>query len=102
MATALDKSIVSRLKTGLQATPAVSKETVDASSKLLDELQGSQVSEAEAEQRLRKWLESVPAHVATVLQSVVFGSLYLRIVSENSWIYKGFKTLPASADTPRK
>jgi len=33
---------------------------------------------------------------------VVFGSLYLRIVSENSWIYKGFKTLPASADTPRK
>lgn len=94
MATALDKSIVSRLKTGLQATPAVSKETVEQFVKLLDEFQQPRVSEGEAEKRLRKWLESVPAHVATVLQSVIFGSLYLRIVSEHSWIYKVFSTLP--------
>ncbi|MFQ5532601.1 MAG: hypothetical protein ACE5EP_01990 [Candidatus Methylomirabilales bacterium] len=94
MASALDKSIVSRLKTGLQATPAVSKETIDGFGKLLDELQQPSVSEAKAEQRLRAWLESVPAHVATVLQSVVLGSVYLRIVAEDSWVYKVFSTLP--------
>ncbi|MFQ5961372.1 MAG: hypothetical protein ACE5MG_08230 [Candidatus Methylomirabilales bacterium] len=98
MATALDKSIVSRLKTGLQATPAVSQETVDAFVKLLDELQKAQVSEAEAEKRLRQWLKSVPEHVSAVLQSVIFGSVYLRIVSEDSWVYKVFSTLP----TPTK
>lgn len=98
MASALDKSIVSRLKTGIQATPGVSKETIEGFARLLDELQQSKVGEAEAEKRLRQWLGSVPAHVATVLQSVVLGSLYLRIVSEDSWVYKVFSTLP----TPTK
>lgn len=98
MATALDKSIVSRLKTGLQATPAVSQETVDAFAKLLDELQQPQVSEAEAEKQLRTWLKSVPEHASAVLQSVMLGSLYLRIVSEDSWVYKVFSTFP----TPTK
>lgn len=97
MASALDKSIVSRLKTGLQATPAVSKETIDGFGKLLDELQQPSVSEAKAEQRLRGWLESAPAHVATVLQSVVLGSVSLRTVSEDSWVYKVFSTLPTPA-----
>ncbi|MFQ5656443.1 MAG: hypothetical protein ACE5G5_02800 [Candidatus Methylomirabilales bacterium] len=95
MASALDKSIVSRLKTGLQATPAVSKDTIDGFATLLDELQQPRVSEAEAEKRLRAWLGSVPAHVSTVLQSVVLGSVYLRIVSEDSWLYKVFSALPA-------
>ena len=94
MASALDKSIVSRLKTGLQATPAVSKETIDGFGTLLDELQKPRVSEAEAEKKLRAWLKSVPAHVTAVLQSVVLGSLSLRIVSEDSWVYKVFSTLP--------
>lgn len=93
MASALDKSVASRLTTGLQATPAVSKEAVESFAKLLGELQQSHVSEAEAEQRLRAWLESVPAHVATVLQSVVLGSLYLRIVSEDSWVFRVFTPL---------
>ncbi len=97
MATALDKSIVSRLKTSLQATPALSQETVDQFVKLLDELQQPRVSEGEAEQRLRKWLGSIPAHGATVLQSVIIGSVYLRIVSEDSWIYKVFSALPTTA-----
>lgn len=97
MATALDKSIVSRLKTGFQATPAVSKEAVDEFVKLLSELQQPNVSEADAEKRLREWLQSVPAHAATVLQSVIFGSVYLRIVSEDSWVYKVFSTLPTPA-----
>jgi hypothetical protein len=94
---ALDKSIVSRLKTGLQATPAVSQETVDEFVKLLDELQKAQVSEGDAEKRLRQWLKSVPEHVSAVLQSVMFGSLYLRIVSADSWVYKVFSTLPTPA-----
>ncbi len=98
MATALDKSIVSRLKTGLKATPAVSQETVEAFAKLLDGLQKPQVNEAEAEKQLRQWLKSVPEHVSAVLQSVIFGSVYLRIVSEDSWVYKVFSTLP----TPTK
>jgi hypothetical protein len=97
MASALDKSIVSRLKTGLQATPAVSKETVDAFGKLLDELQQPKVSEAEAEKRLRRWLKSVPAHAAAVLQSVILGSLYLRIVAKDSWVYKVFSAFPTPA-----
>ena len=97
MAAALDKSIVSRLITGLQATPAVSRETVEALGKLLEELQQPHVTEAEAEKRLRKWLESAPPHAAAVLQSVIFGSLYLRIISEDSWIYKVFSTLPTPA-----
>jgi len=97
MAGALDRSIVSRLTTGLQATPAVSREMVEALSKLLEELRQPHVSEAEAEKRLRKWLESAPPHAAAVLQSVIFGSLYLRIVSEDSWIYKVFSTLPTPA-----
>jgi hypothetical protein len=101
MASALDKSIVSRLKTSLQATPAVTKETMGAFGALLDELQQPQVTEAQAEKRLRKWLESVPAHVATVLQSVILGSVYLRIVSEDSWIYKVFGTLPDPAPTQK-
>ncbi|MFQ5801624.1 MAG: hypothetical protein ACE5JQ_01845 [Candidatus Methylomirabilales bacterium] len=94
MASALDKSIASRLKTALQATPAVSKETVEAFTKLLDELQQPHASEAKAEKRLRAWLGSAPTHAVTVLQSVVLGSFYLRIVSEDSWIYKVFSTLP--------
>lgn len=98
MATALDKSIVSRLKTGLKATPAVSQETVEGFVKLLDELQKPQVSEADAEKRLRQWLKSVPEHVSAVLQSVIFGSVSLRIISEDSWVYKVFSTLP----TPTK
>ena len=97
MATALDKSIISRLMTSLQATPAVKREMVETLGKLLQELQQSHVTEAEAEKRLRKWLESVPPHAAAVLQSVIFGSLYLRIVSEDSWIYKVFSTLPTPA-----
>lgn len=97
MATTLDKSIVSRLKTSLQATPAVSKETVAEFAKLLDELQKGQVSEADAEKRLRKWLKSVPEHVAAVLQSVILGSVSLRIVSEDSWLYKVFGTFPTPA-----
>ena len=97
MGTALDKSIVSRLKTSLQATPAVDRETVNGFVALLDELQKAQVSEAEAEKQLRKWLKSVPEHVAAVLQSVIFGSVYLRIVSEDSWVYKVFSNLPTPA-----
>ncbi|MGH7352216.1 MAG: hypothetical protein ACREJJ_07575 [Candidatus Methylomirabilales bacterium] len=97
MAAALGKSIVSRLITGLQATPAVSRETVEALGKLLEELQQPHVTKAEAEKRLRKWLESVPPHAATVLQSVILGSRYLRIVSEDSWVYKVFSTLPTPA-----
>lgn len=94
MASALNKSIVSRLKTGLQATPGVSREVIEGFTRLLDELQQPHVSEVEAEKRLRKWLGSAPVHAATVLQSVVLGSLYLRIVSEDSWVYKVFSTLP--------
>jgi hypothetical protein len=97
MAAALDKSIVSRLITSLQATPAVKGEMVEALGRLLGELQHPQVSEAEAEIRLRKWLESAPLHAATVLQSVILGSRYLRIVSEDSWVYKVFSTLPTPA-----
>lgn len=97
MATGLDKSIVSRLKTGLQATPAVEKETIDAFATLLDELQQPQVTDKEAEKRLRKWLGSVPSHAATVLQSVVLGSVSLRIASEDSWVYQVFRTLPSPA-----
>ncbi len=97
MASALDKSIISRLMTGLQATPAVKREMVETLGKLLQELQQTRVTEAEAEKRLRKWLESAPPHAATVLQSVILGSLYLRIVSEDSWLYKVFSTLPTSA-----
>lgn len=97
MATALDKSIISRLITGLQATPGVSRETKEAFSKLLEEIQQPHVSEAEAEKRLRKWLGSAPGHAASVLQSVIFGSVYLRIVSEDSWVYKVFSTLPTPA-----
>ena len=62
MATGLDKSIVSRLKTALQATPAVDKETIDAFMTLLDEIQQPQVTDEEAEKRLREWLGSVPSH----------------------------------------
>ncbi|MGH7473195.1 MAG: hypothetical protein ACREJW_04575 [Candidatus Methylomirabilales bacterium] len=65
--------------------------------KLLQELQQPHVTEAEAEKRLREWLESVPPHAAAVLQSVIFGSLYLRIVSEDSWVYKVFSSLPTPA-----
>lgn len=97
MASALDKSIISRLMTGLQATPAVKREMVETLGKLLQELQQPRVTEAEAEKRLRKWLESAPSHAATVLQSVILGSLYLRIVSEDSWVYKVFSTLPTPA-----
>lgn len=68
MASALDKSIISRLMTGLQATPAVKREMVETLGKLLQELQQPHVTEAEAEKRLRKWLESAPPHAATVLQ----------------------------------
>jgi len=97
MASALDKSIISRLVTGLQATPAVKREMVETLGKLLQELQQPHVTEAEAEKRLRKWLESAPPHAATVLQSVILGSRYLRIVSEDSWLYKVFSTLPTPA-----
>jgi hypothetical protein len=97
MATGLDKSIVSRLKTALQATPAVDKETIDAFTTLLDEIQQPQVTDKEAEKRLRKWLGSVPSHAATVLQSVVLGSVSLRIASEDSWVYQVFRTLPSPA-----
>jgi hypothetical protein len=97
MAAALDKSIVSRLITGLQATPAVKREMVERLGNLLVELQQPQVSEVEAETRLRKWLESVPPHAATVLQSVILGSRYLRIVSEDSWVYRVFSALPTPA-----
>ncbi len=97
MASALDKSIVSRLKTGLQATPGISKEAIEGFARLLDELQQPKVSEAEAEKRLREWLGSAPIHAATVLQSVVLGSLYLRIVSADSWVYRVFSTLPTTA-----
>ncbi|MFQ5802773.1 MAG: hypothetical protein ACE5JQ_07770 [Candidatus Methylomirabilales bacterium] len=97
MATGLDKSIVSRLKTALQATPAVDKETIDAFTTLLDELQQPQVTDKDAEKRLRKWLGSVPSHAATVLQSVVLGSVSLRIVSEDAWVYQVFRTLPSPA-----
>lgn len=94
MATGLDKSIVSRLKTALQATPAVDREAIDAFMTLLDEIQQPQVTDEEAEKRLRKWLGSVPSHAATVLQSVVLGSVSLRITSEDSWVYQVFRTLP--------
>ncbi|MFQ5847569.1 MAG: hypothetical protein ACE5IQ_07855 [Candidatus Methylomirabilales bacterium] len=97
MATALDKSIVSRLKISLQATPGVSQETVAGFGKLLDELQRPRVSDAEAEKQLRQWLTSAPAHAATVLQSVIFGSLYLRIIAEESWVYQVFASLPTPA-----
>lgn len=97
MATALDRSIVSRLKTALQATPAVDTETIQAFATLLDELQQPRVSDKEAEKRLRNWLRSVPSHAATVLQSVVLGSVYLRIVSEDSWVFQVFSTLPSPA-----
>ncbi|MFQ5989343.1 MAG: hypothetical protein ACE5K9_05445 [Candidatus Methylomirabilales bacterium] len=97
MATALDKSIVSRLKTALQATPAVDQGTIGAFTQLLDELQQPHVGDKEAEKRLRGWLSSAPSHAATVLQSVVLGSVSLRTVSENSWVYKVFRTLPTPA-----
>ncbi len=95
MATGLDKSIVSRLKTALQATPAVDKETIGAFMTLLDEIQQPEVTDKEAEKRLRKWLGSVPSHAATVLQSVVLASVSLRIASEDSWVYQVFRTLPS-------
>lgn len=97
MATALDKSIVSRLKTSFQATPAVSQETIDGFAKLLDELQKPQVSEADAEKRLRQWLKSVPEHASAVLQSVILASVSLRIVSEDSWVYRVFSAPPTPA-----
>ena len=94
---ALNKSIASRLRTALQATPAVDQGTIDAFSQLLDELQRPQVSDKEAEKRLRGWLKSAPSHAASVLQSVVLGSVSLRTVSEDSWVYKVFHTLPTPA-----
>ncbi len=97
MATGLDKSIVSRLKTALQATPAVDKETIDAFMTLLDEIQQPEVTDKEAEKRLRKWLGSGPSHTATVLPSVVLASVSLRIASEDSWVYQVFRTLPNPA-----
>jgi hypothetical protein len=98
MASVLDKSIASRLKTGLQATPAASKEVIEGFSRLLDELQQAGISEAEAENRMRQWIASAPVHGVTVLQSVILGSLYLRILSESSWVYKVFSgTIPSAS-----
>lgn len=90
MASVLDKSMASRLKTGLQATPAASRDVIERFSGLLEELQQASLSEAEAERRMREWIASAPSHAVSVLQSVVLGSVYLRILSEGSWIYKAF------------
>lgn len=96
MASVLSKSIASRLKTGLQATPAASKEVIDEFARLLDVLQTPGMSEAEAERRMREWISTAPIHAVTVLQSIVLGSVSLRLLSENSWVYKAF-TAPVTA-----
>jgi len=61
MAPVLDKSMASRLKTGLQATPAASLDVIEGFSRLLEELQQASLSETEAERRMREWIASTTA-----------------------------------------
>ena len=90
----LTTGMASALANGLQATPGVNSRVQQTFGELLRGLQGSAITEAEAESRVAAWLAGAPPHAATVLRSVILAAASQKRVSPDSWLYRVFMARP--------
>jgi hypothetical protein len=88
--------MASALANGLRATPAVDPRVQQTFDELIRGLQGSAITEAEAERRVAAWLASAPPHAATVLRSVILTAASQKRFPPDSWLYRVFVSKPSS------
>jgi hypothetical protein len=88
MSAALDKTIASKLAIGLERTPAVSPQTLQGFTRVLEAIQRPDASEAEAEAALREWMEAAQPHAASVVRAIVLGMSYQKKIERASWLYR--------------
>lgn len=90
MAEVLDKGMASALANGLKATPGVDARVQEGFAALLKELAKPGMTEADAERRVKAWLDAAPGHAVTVLRSVVLAAASQKRVAMDAWLYRAF------------
>ncbi|MBI4390727.1 MAG: hypothetical protein HY575_02485 [candidate division NC10 bacterium] len=97
MAEVLEKGMASALANGLKATPGVDARVQEGFAGLLTELAKPGVTEADAERRVKAWLDAAPGHAVTVLRSVVLAAASQKRVAPDAWLYRAFVGGPGKA-----